>query len=518
MRPLPTVVVKPGPRRARSASAGRDPCRMSAGSMEPDLGPSSTRRRLEQTLNLDATDRRPSLRTIATILAILMSYGLSAFAQEFTAPKQIAFDYSAVYKELNPSIVKIHADAGSGSGFLVSADGLIATNHHVAKNSRFLAVQFADGRKFAAQAVTLDPRYDVAILKVNREIVAELKPLMLLPESRDGEVVAGIPVLAFGSPLSQTFLMTTGIVAKVESDVLLGDFLIQPGNSGGPLVNLKGEVVGINTFAERAISGAVRISALRRVLESDDVVKFSQPDPPAAPLPALSADRYPTELLKQKILNDQLDQSAHQLDAGKFRITAITPVLIGKMQVQADMQQAQNRFRRRGKKISDPAWREVDAPFYEWMRSSQYLDNAVTFEIKPDFGTTTGSKWAAALAGISAGLARTAVQPVHQTYEFKAEFQDFKLYRDNELIQPIHPGRAITEQSLEAPYVDFVDEAYSGMYVYGPEVFLAGKVYRLEVYDAREPGRAHKTITLPAEHKFIQQLRKDFSDSRKAGT
>jgi S1-C subfamily serine protease len=97
--------------------------------------------------------------------------------------------------------------------------------------------------------VTLDPQHDVAILKVNSRVVGALKPLQLLPQDREIEVKAGIPVLAFGSPLSQTFLMTQGIVAKVEDDVVLGDFLIRPGNSGGPLVNLKGEVVGINTFA-----------------------------------------------------------------------------------------------------------------------------------------------------------------------------------------------------------------------------------------------------------------------------
>lgn len=89
---------------------------------------------------------------------------------------------------MNPSIVKVFSDGGHGSGFVVSEQGLIATNHHVVRNSRFLAVQFADGRKVLANVVTLDPRYDLAILKVNPVALNGVKPLQLLPEQRDQEI------------------------------------------------------------------------------------------------------------------------------------------------------------------------------------------------------------------------------------------------------------------------------------------------------------------------------------------
>ena len=432
--------------------------------------------------------------------------------QDAPGAQQVAYDYTALYQTLNPSIVKVFSDAGSGSGFLVSNDGLVATNHHVVRNSRYLGVQFADGHKVAANVVTLDPQFDLAILKINRQAVSGIQPLTLLPSERDHEVKAGTPVVAFGSPLSQTFLMTQGIVAKVEDSVLLGDFVIEPGNSGGPLVTLKGEVIGINTFGVRAISGAVRVTALRNVLASSAVSTYDAPDPPAALLLTVPAQRYPIDKLKEKIANEPLNPKVYRLDANKFTITAMTPVLVGKTVVQEDLIQARNRMTRRGKKITDPTWREADTPFYEWMRNTESaLDDVVTFEIKPDFGTTTGSKWAAALSAVAAGINRTPTTPVHQTMEFKAEFQDFKLYRDNELITPVHPGRAITEASFEAEYLTFVDEAYSGMYSYLPEVFLTGTNYRLEVFDAREPGRAHAVLALPASHPLIQQIRRDFA-------
>lgn len=446
------------------------------------------------------------------LLAVVLLLGCagSAIAQNEAAAQSMAYDFTALYDRLNPAIVKIHVDSGSGSGFLVSASGLIATNHHVVRNSRYIAAQFADGRKVRAELVALDPRYDVAILKVNSHLVPGVEPLRILPAARDVEVRAGIPVVAFGSPLSQSFLMTQGIVSKVEESALLGDFLIQPGNSGGPLVNLRGEVIGISTFLEGGISGAVRIGCLRRVLESSDVREYAGPEPSDAALPTASARRYPPEVLKEKILKEPYDREAYVVAAGKFTVTVITPVLVGKAQVQGDLQQAHNRMNRRGKKGLEK--REIDGPFYEWMRTATSLmDNVVTFEVKPDFGMTAGSVWAAALSGFAAGLSKSPVQPTHANYEFKAEFQDFKLYRDNELIEPLHPGRAITEASFQFPLATFVDEAYSGMYQYAPEVFLTGSVFRLDVFDAREPGRVHKSIALGARSKIILQIRSDFS-------
>jgi hypothetical protein len=117
-----------------------------------------------------------------------------------------------------------------------------------------------------------------------------------------------------------------------------------------------------------------------------------------------------------------------------------------------------------------------------------------------------------ALAGFSAGYSGRPMTPTRQTMEFKAEFQELRLYRDGQLVTPITPGRQITEQSINEVYMSFVDEAYSGVYSYDPAVFMSGKSFRLDVYDAREPGRVHKSISLNESSKLILQLRRDFQD------
>lgn len=448
--------------------------------------------------------------TLLAPVALLLCT-LTASAQQVPSAQRVAYDYSEMYAAINPSIVKVHADAAHGSGFLVSTSGLIATNHHVVANARYLAVEFADGRKVHADVVVLNPRYDVAILKVNRSTVAGLKPLPVISPEGEARLRAGVPVVAFGSPRGLTFLITQGVISKVEENALLGDFLIQPGNSGGPLVNLDGEVVGINTFLSYgSYSGAVRAQRLReelaRIASFEDAIE----EPSADPLPTLSARRYPTEQLKKKILDEPLDESTYIVDGGKFTVTAITPVLVAKKQIQANLVQAANRYKRRGKKIKDPSYAPIDEPFYEWARDADdNLDSAVKFEIKPDFGTTTGSKWAIGFAAALGG--RQAVDNLTLNVEFKAEFDDFRLYRDGQLVQPITPGRAITEAALVDRRMIFVDEAYSGFFIYDPAVFMTGEEFRIEIYDAREPGKIHKTIKLKADSKLIKQIRADFA-------
>src|ERR1051325_8202937 len=111
----------------------------------------------------------------------------------------VAYDYSQLYESSSPSVVQVTTQDGSGSGFLVSPLGHIATNFHVIRGSKYLAVQFPDGRKVKAVVAAVNPHYDMAILKVNSEVVAGMKPLPVLPPDKDGTVKVGVPVVAIGS-------------------------------------------------------------------------------------------------------------------------------------------------------------------------------------------------------------------------------------------------------------------------------------------------------------------------------
>ncbi len=138
---------------------------------------------------------------------------------------------------------------GEGSGFIVSADGTILTNAHVVDGARKVTVKLTDHREFEAKVVGVDTKSDVAVLKIE----ATGLPVVTLGDPRKLEV--GEWVVAIGSPFGFENTVTAGIVsAKGRSlpddtyvPFIQTDVAVNPGNSGGPLFNLRGEVVGINS-------------------------------------------------------------------------------------------------------------------------------------------------------------------------------------------------------------------------------------------------------------------------------
>jgi Trypsin-like peptidase domain len=417
----------------------------------------------------------------------------------------VAYDYSGLYERVSPAVVTVTTDDGSGSGFLASSSGLIATNHHVVRNTRYLAVQFSDGRKVQAKVVAVNPFHDMALLKVNSELVSNIRPLTILPAEKENSVKVGIPVVAIGSPLNQKFLMTQGILSKVDESTVLGDYLLQPGNSGGPLLNRDGEVIGINTFGEASISGAIRVGTLREFLESPQLVnETSEVEPSAELLPSVVA-RYPIDVLNQKIESEPLNSSAYRLQAGDFMMIAVTPVLIAKIQVAKEKIRAANRFDRRTKDMADPGSQGIGDIYYEWHGTTEAaLDYVITFDVRPMVGPTKGGRASKFSPFTLFG------HKGRREVEFKAEFMDLRIYRDGQLIEPILPGRAVIEGN-DAKNHRFIDQAYAGSYSYSPDDFQGGNEFRIQIIDARKPDAVHKELILTSESPLIRQLRSDFS-------
>jgi serine protease Do len=148
---------------------------------------------------------------------------------------------------------------GKGSGFIISADGVIMTNSHVVRNAEQVIVRLSDGREFTATDIRADDHSDVAIVRIDVN-----EPLPFLTLGDDAEMEIGDWVLAFGSPFGLHRTVTQGIISaksrgleqsQMTQEFLQTDAAINPGNSGGPLVNLRGEVIGINTAISTASGG-----------------------------------------------------------------------------------------------------------------------------------------------------------------------------------------------------------------------------------------------------------------------
>jgi serine protease Do len=163
-----------------------------------------------------------------------------------------------VAKRVEPSVVSIYRPGGfgregQGSGVIVDGNGYIVTNYHVVRDAPSIQVRLSDGRRTSADVVGDDPETDLAILKI------ELPNLIAAEWGNSDQLEVGDLVWALGSPFGLDRSLTFGIVsakarhsgtrfsAGLFQEYLQTDAAVNPGNSGGPLVNIEGKVVGINT-------------------------------------------------------------------------------------------------------------------------------------------------------------------------------------------------------------------------------------------------------------------------------
>ena len=176
----------------------------------------------------------------------------------------------------------------TGSGFLVSADGLIVTNEHVITDASVITVSLYDGSVYEAGLVGIDSENDIAVIRIN---VDEGIQLSYLEFGDSSTLSVGQKVLAIGNPFGYDRTMVTGIISGLsrpirdeDGKVLLGmiqtDAPINPGNSGGPLLNTKGQVIGINTaiYSTSGTSQGMNFAVASNTAKAsvNDIVKYGK--------------------------------------------------------------------------------------------------------------------------------------------------------------------------------------------------------------------------------------------------
>ncbi len=260
---------------------------------------------METNVSSNKKNKLSGMRILVFALALAGASGLGfelrgiVFAQQpqgqatLPSPQDLSRTFISVAKHIKPAVVNIDVvekakrsslrmpegfpqipgfpqfgdtprrQKGTGSGVLISADGYILTNNHVAGDADQINVKLADGRELKAKVIGKDTETDLAVIKVDAQNLSFAR----LGDS--DKLEQGEWVIALGSPFGLQQTMTAGIVSATGRDLGVGagqftnfiqtDASINPGNSGGPLINMQGEVVGINTliFSETGTSSGI---------------------------------------------------------------------------------------------------------------------------------------------------------------------------------------------------------------------------------------------------------------------
>lgn len=221
-------------------------------------------------------------KTQINIIIALLAIFILLFAFYVTKTKTpVIINFEEAARKATPSVVSIFTDAGSGSGVIIRQDGYIVTNYHVIEDATKIRAMLSDKRIFGCNLTGVDPAADLAILKVNGTSLPAI-------EFGDSDALKiGEGVVAIGNPYGLDFTVTTGVISAMHRDrgpteyrdFLQTDAPINPGNSGGALVNLKGELIGINTFIVSDIRAgelgfAIPINLVEKI--ADQLIKYGE--------------------------------------------------------------------------------------------------------------------------------------------------------------------------------------------------------------------------------------------------
>ena len=244
--------------------------------MQYGKGPYYSEDPLERELREKPRTNRPSgvSKTFAFSLAgiaVLLGFTLGLISDSFSDPvgsRASLYDEAMItdlFESASPAVVEITVSRsnptfplsgmGTGSGFLIDGDGHILTNSHVVKGAQEIRINLGDGRTLAATKLGTSPADDLALLQVDPQEVKDITPLVLADSD---EVKPGQLAVAIGSPFRNFNSITVGVVSgtgrgpvselrRPIPDMIQTDAPLNPGNSGGPLLNSAGQVIGVNS-------------------------------------------------------------------------------------------------------------------------------------------------------------------------------------------------------------------------------------------------------------------------------
>ncbi len=413
---------------------------------------------------------------------------------------RIVDELASKFQVLKNGVFTVWSEFGHGTGFLISSDGLLLTNQHVVGPSEYIALQFDGHTKIPAVLLASDAEKDVAVLWADTSAISEAAPLEIAKSRADEPtLVEGERVFTIGSPLSQQKIITSGIASKLEKTAIISDVNINHGNSGGPLFNSQGEVVGITTFGDFTSKGGPGISGILKIEEAESIIATARAKmatvsrPKATLLPVDPEDAFPIDAIKATLLQKKFDAKPYVFEEGDFDVTFITPPLKYYVERESEVRAANEKAKRNRK--SPAAVEDSFRPLDDLKNWEQYVGEykpVLLIRATPKLRETTGSIFLRSLAASGGSYA------VPAKLRFKTDFYRLRLMCGEKEIEPILPGKIAHVVDIRSGLVNATDATYEGLYS-----FQSGAI---------SPTCRKVTLQLFSEKKPDSAVSKDLSD------
>jgi hypothetical protein len=431
-----------------------------------------------------------------------------------TRPGRVMDEMSTRFKRLQNGVVTVWSEFGHGTGFIISAEGLVLTNQHVVGPSEYLALQFDPLHKVQAVLLASDAERDVAVLWCDLSVLPGAVSLELAKtDELYPSLVEGEKVFTIGSPLNQQKIITSGIASKIEKTAIISDLNINHGNSGGPLFNSQGQVVGITTFGDftsrggPGVSGILKIEEALATIEQAKAKMVSTRHARPELLPVEPTDLFPIDAIKSTLLQEKFDARPYSLGIGDFDLVMITPPLKYRAEREAEIKAAKEKGKRNRK--SEVAVQDSFRPLDDLKNWEVYVGEykpVLLIRATPKLRETGGSVLLRSLA--ASGGAYT----VPRKMRFKADFYKMKLVCGSKEVTPILPGKIAHVVDVHSGLVNTTDATYEGFYEYpadsiGPS---CGRV-TLTLYGEKDPDKA---FTKNLDDKSVTRIFEDFAPYR----
>ena len=422
-------------------------------------------------------------------------------------PTRRVSEEAQLFERYRSGLFTVYGREEKATGFLVDSSGMVLTTAHNLVQGDEVRVQLDSVTKVLARVVDIDKSRDIAVLAINMRRCSKCSVLKLLDSA---SINTGERVLALGSPMHRSGVLSIGIVNSVEPQGVMSDVNVNYFNSGGPLLNLDGRVIAINTLRSASRPGAPRtalsvpITELTAFMEKarGTIGTFGALAPKDSLIPVLPRTPFPVEPIRATASNELFDIRPYQLSEGPFRVFMMTPQVMAWRQAQA-VRALDNWKRMKGNKAGN---RDHIDPIQNWRDWEEFITErraVVVFNVMPS----------------------RAAFPFYEPDKLQdimdGDFQEMKLHRDGKELIPVEKLRIPAVVNAHEHRSQGRRLALQGIYVYRADDFAprpdgSAATYTITLWEQTRPSHPIR-ITIDPKKKMIEAIWRDFTAYRFGG-